>query len=158
MAENVGHRSIIMPIDSSDHSLRAFEWYQSNIKQSGDILILVHIVEPQYATSVISISDSFKFKIDDMDSKMDSASKKAKELIEKYTKLAEKEGIHAKGIINVDNKAGDAIVKITLDNKASMIIIGNRGIGTIRRTILGSTSDYILSHANVPVIIVPPPK
>ena len=37
-----------------------------------------------------------------------------------------------------------------------MIVMGSRGIGNIRRTILGSVSDYTVHHADVPVTIVPP--
>ena len=34
-----------------------------------------------------------------------------------------------------------------------MIVMGTRGLGTVRRTILGSVSDYVLHHAHCPVII-----
>lgn len=34
--------------------------------------------------------------------------------------------------------------------------MGSRGLGTIRRTILGSVSDYVVHHANVPVVVCPP--
>lgn len=38
-----------------------------------------------------------------------------------------------------------------------MIVMGSRGIGTIRRTFLGSVSDYCVHHAHIPVAVVPPP-
>jgi nucleotide-binding universal stress UspA family protein len=34
-----------------------------------------------------------------------------------------------------------------------MIITGTRGMGTVRRTLLGSVSDHVLHHSHVPVII-----
>ena len=33
--------------------------------------------------------------------------------------------------------------------------MGTRGLGKIRRTFLGSVSNYVLHHAHIPVIIVP---
>ena len=48
---------------------------------------------------------------------------------------------------------GNSIVKAAEERKAGMIICGSRGQGLIRRTILGSVSDYVLHHAHVPVII-----
>ena len=39
-----------------------------------------------------------------------------------------------------------------------LIVVGSRGMGTVRRTILGSTSDYIIHHAHVPVVVVPKEK
>ena len=36
---------------------------------------------------------------------------------------------------------------------AGMIVIGTRGQGTVRRTILGSVSDYVVHHSHVPVTV-----
>jgi nucleotide-binding universal stress UspA family protein len=48
---------------------------------------------------------------------------------------------------------GDAVVHIAEDEKASMIVMGTRGLGTIRRTILGSVSDYVVHHSICPVLV-----
>ena len=48
---------------------------------------------------------------------------------------------------------GLAIVKAAEENNAGMVICGSRGMGFVRRTIIGSVSDYILHHARMPVII-----
>ena len=39
------------------------------------------------------------------------------------------------------------------EENALFIICGSRGHGNIRRTLLGSISDYILHHSNVPVFV-----
>jgi len=33
------------------------------------------------------------------------------------------------------------------------IVVGTRGLGSVRRTILGSVSDYVVHHAHCPVIV-----
>lgn len=48
---------------------------------------------------------------------------------------------------------GEGIVKIAKDVDAAVIITGCRGLGKIRRTFIGSTSDYILHHSHVPVVV-----
>ncbi|XP_053378016.1 uncharacterized protein LOC128547971 [Mercenaria mercenaria] len=48
---------------------------------------------------------------------------------------------------------GEGICKAVTEIGASMIIIGTRGMGKVRRTLLGSVSDYVLHHAHVPVLI-----
>ena len=39
---------------------------------------------------------------------------------------------------------------------AEFIVIGSRGLSKVRRTILGSVSEYVVHHSRIPVVIVPP--
>jgi nucleotide-binding universal stress UspA family protein len=48
---------------------------------------------------------------------------------------------------------GDYICKVSQEVGASLIIMGTRGMGTLRRTILGSVSDYVIHHAHCPVLV-----
>ena len=52
---------------------------------------------------------------------------------------------------------GEVICQLAADSKAQLIVTGSRGMGTIRRTFLGSVSDYCVHHSLVPVAVVPPP-
>ena len=54
-----------------------------------------------------------------------------------------------------DGPPGEIICKQAKEQGASFIVVGSRGTGTIRRTILGSVSDYVLHHAHMPVVVVP---
>jgi nucleotide-binding universal stress UspA family protein len=48
---------------------------------------------------------------------------------------------------------GAGICKAASEINASLVVIGTRGLGKIRRTFMGSVSDYVLHHAHVPVLI-----
>lgn len=48
---------------------------------------------------------------------------------------------------------GPGIVKNVKEIGASFVVMGTRGLGTVRRTIMGSVSDYVLHHSPVPVMI-----
>jgi len=52
-----------------------------------------------------------------------------------------------------DGSAGHSIVERAEKEQADLIVTGSRGLGVIRRTILGSVSDYVLHHAKIPVLV-----
>ena len=55
-------------------------------------------------------------------------------------------------------KPGEVICRVAEEEQADMIICGTRGVGKIRRTIMGSVSDYVVHHAHCPVIVCRHPK
>ena len=56
-------------------------------------------------------------------------------------------------IERVDLKPEYAITEFIKEAKPKFVVTGTRGVGVIRRTILGSTSDFILHHVCCPVVI-----
>ena len=58
-------------------------------------------------------------------------------------------------IVVVGGSPGEQVCKEAKKEKATLVVVGSRGMSTIRRTILGSVSDYIIHHAHIPVIMCP---
>lgn len=56
-------------------------------------------------------------------------------------------------VIRLEGKPEVAIISKAEEISASLIVMGSRGLGTIRRTILGSVSEFILHHSHIPVMI-----
>ncbi len=52
----------------------------------------------------------------------------------------------------------DQIVAYAQDQGAGLIVMGSRGLGGIRRALMGSVSDAVVRHAHCPVMIVRPEK
>lgn len=50
-------------------------------------------------------------------------------------------------------RPGEVICQIAEEVSAVMIITGTRGMGKVKRTILGSVSDYLVNHAICPVMV-----
>ena len=52
-------------------------------------------------------------------------------------------------------KPGEKICEVALKDKVKFIVLGSRGMGAIRRTVLGSVSTYVIHHTKIPVIFCP---
>ena len=53
----------------------------------------------------------------------------------------------------LNGSPGESLVKAADQQNVDLIIVGSRGHGTIRRTVMGCTSDYIVHHSRVPVMV-----
>ncbi|XP_064606724.1 universal stress protein in QAH/OAS sulfhydrylase 3'region-like [Liolophura sinensis] len=142
-------RKVLIPIDDSEYSQYALEWYADNVHMKNDRVLLVHC--PEYHHVIHSKSVPTDGSATSM---MKEEEQKLKALFDKFQSLLEKHGIHEHADVkSVHGKPGEAIVKVCRDEGASMIITGCRGMGTLRRTLVGSTSDYVAHHSPVPVIV-----
>jgi nucleotide-binding universal stress UspA family protein len=50
-------------------------------------------------------------------------------------------------------KPAELIVEVAKKEEVSQIVMGTRGSGVLRRTLMGSISDYVLHHAHCPVTV-----
>ncbi|KAK3101676.1 hypothetical protein FSP39_005386 [Pinctada imbricata] len=78
--------------------------------------------------------------------------KRIKELLEQLGQKLKDHGIGGK-VKSVGGNPGEVICSVAKEENASVIVTGTRGMGKIRRTLLGSVSDYIIHHAHVPVLV-----
>lgn len=62
---------------------------------------------------------------------------------------------YSQNLSEVENSAGVGICKAAKQHGVTLIVMGTRGLGSVRRTVLGSVSDYVLHHSHIPVAIVP---
>lgn len=53
-----------------------------------------------------------------------------------------------------EGPAGQAILDNAHD--AELIVVGQRGLGTVGAVVLGSVSHHVLHHTHCPVLVVPP--
>jgi len=53
---------------------------------------------------------------------------------------------------------GEAICQISNERDVTLVMVGSRGLNKLRRTFLGSVSDYVIHHAGRPVMVIPPLK
>ncbi|CAH1796163.1 unnamed protein product [Owenia fusiformis] len=80
---------------------------------------------------------------------------RSKKILNEYQTKCKEAGIEHCKAWTKSGVAGEAICETAHELHADMILLGSRGLGTVRRTILGSVSDYVLHHAHIPVLIVP---
>ncbi|XP_057292823.1 universal stress protein Slr1101-like [Hydractinia symbiolongicarpus] len=155
MAEASGKKLKAICIDGSEHSERALKWFFDNVYHEGDEVALIHVhVLPDLPSFGIYAGGIVATEI--YQETVEESIKHSKVTCEKYKELCAAKGVTPKIFAEtMEDSIGHTICKIAKEHHAYMIIIGQRGLGAIRRTLFGSVSDYVLHHAHVPVVVVP---
>ncbi|BFZ10404.1 hypothetical protein BsWGS_13443 [Bradybaena similaris] len=136
---------VVIALDGSDHSLYAFDWYVEHFHKEEISLILIHVPET-YANVTMMSPGKVQEILRECEAKIQS-------MQAMYLEKMKTEGIDGE-FIRVDaDKPGQAIVDCAIEHNASFIVTGTRGQGKVRRTILGSVSDYIIHHSPIPVLV-----
>ena len=148
-------RCIVLPVDGSENAERAYDFYRANIQRPGDYIVVVHVVEPPNFSSMGMIG--LNLPTEEWTKIIQENNQKASKLEATWCDKMRADGTAFKYQHVMCNKPGSGIVDLATEAGGDLIIMGNRGLGKIRRTVMGSVSDYVLHHAHVPVGIVPPP-
>src|SRR5918992_3356565 len=51
-------------------------------------------------------------------------------------------------------RTSDEVIKLSEELGVGLLVVGSRGLGTVRRILMGSHSEEIVHHAHVPVLVV----
>ncbi|KAG1365238.1 universal stress protein PHOS34 [Cocos nucifera] len=158
-AAAAGNTVMVVGIDDSEHSLYALQWTLLHFFSGRGLdppfkLVVVHA--KRIATSVVGFAgsgavDVLPFLELDLERIAARVMDKAKELCTANS-VADVEYEVVEG--DPRNVLCEAVEK----HHADMLVVGSHGYGAIKRTVLGSVSDYCAHHAHCTVMIVKKPK
>ena len=49
---------------------------------------------------------------------------------------------------------GEGICRIAHEEEADLIVIGSRGLGKVKRALIGSVSEHVVRHSGIPTVVV----
>jgi nucleotide-binding universal stress UspA family protein len=127
----------------------AFSWYAKHIHVPGMEVICFHLGEMPHISPV----EAYGLAADAYEEALEGCKETAKRVQDKFVEKMKQNSMKGRVLVKFGTRPGEAIVDISRAEEVSLIVIGTRGLGTLRRTILGSVSDYVLHHANCPVIV-----
>lgn len=150
---------LVVAVDASEESLHALSW------------ALDHVVRFHPGASVVVLhaqhgADHFVYPIAAHGlayappTSLDAVRKDQEELSSKVVSRAldvcNQKQVNASAVV-VEGDPKEAICQAAEVMHAGLLVLGSRGLGMIKRALLGSVSDYLAHHARCPVLIVKPP-
>ncbi|KAJ3098960.1 hypothetical protein HDU97_003561 [Phlyctochytrium planicorne] len=150
-------RRIMVAEDGSPSSKNAFIWTLDHVLQKGDAFVIVRVLSDEDCWDLYSAGN------DDASNNMARVMQKcADHLLKEYTELVQKHRPSLKDVtVLADVKVGspkNVITDLAKDMKVDLLVMGKRGLGTVKRLLIGSVSDYVVRHATCPVVTIPLPQ
>jgi nucleotide-binding universal stress UspA family protein len=135
-------RKILVPIDGSKNSFRGLDYAIHLARQCGATVTGFNVI-PFYPKSLLLTPISYEKEL----------IKKAREFMAKAKTRSAQNGIVFNEKIT-DGHEVDEIIGFANDKNFDLIVIGARGMGSVKEVFLGSVSNGVLHKSKIPVMIV----
>ncbi|XP_032234684.1 universal stress protein YxiE isoform X1 [Nematostella vectensis] len=150
--------SVLFPIDGSRHSETAFDWFVEHLYRRGDHVIFVHVhhrLDNVRQLSGHESDEASECNEGDLREILKAAHIKSKPILSKFEAKCTKANIPFKALVKLGAPEKE-ICRCAAEENVTYVVMGSRGLGVFRRSILGSVSTRVLHKSSVPVMVVPP--
>lgn len=134
---------ILVPLDGSEHSLKALTVAVQIAQKFNGKITLVHVYSigglASYPTPVQEFIEAIR--------------KVGAGILADGEKRVRAEGVHVETLL-LEGHAVEQIVKTCREGKFDLVVMGVRGLSKIKEMLLGSVSDGVTRHAHCPVLVV----
>ncbi|MEY3343493.1 MAG: hypothetical protein RL090_1177 [Bacteroidota bacterium] len=138
---------IIIPVDFGDQSLIAVRQSFNMAKLTSSELTLLHVID----NDILNLFQSKLFSKNDL--KEQHLSEVKQQLEELANQIRQESGVKVNTRI-MEGKIYDAIVEVSAEDDAGLIIMGTMGAVGIKKRILGSNASRVVREAVCPVITI----
>jgi nucleotide-binding universal stress UspA family protein len=135
-------QKILLPLDGSKNSFRGLDYAIHLARQCGATITGIYVI-PFYPKSLLLTPISYEKEL----------RKKGKEILEKAKVRCAQNGIDFTEKMT-DGHEVEEIVGFSADKNFDLIVIGARGLGSVKEVFLGSVSNGVLHKSKIPVLIV----
>lgn len=139
------YQHILVALDGSDQSEKAFHEAVRIAKEEQATLYLATIInDAEFTTSPFSFEELY-----------DLEKHKSEEMLTEKAKQASEIGVKTvKKIVELGSSKRYLANTISENYAIDLIVLGATGRGAIQRTLIGSTTDYVVNHALCNVLVV----
>ena len=147
----------LVPLDGSEHSLKALERAAQIAEKFSGKITLIHVYsvqpimmpEPSTVTSLnIPVLTGAEVSV-----MIEAARKWGNKILEDAEQRIKATNVQVEKLL-VEGHAVEEIVRVANEGNFDLIAIGARGVSHMREMLLGSVTDGVIHHAHCPVLVI----
>lgn len=145
------YKKILVPTDGSALSKKAIR-SAVELAAALDAEVVALNVVPRYPSSYfeggISIAPSEVARVEKMWAEQGQA------VADEVGRAAQKAGVRAKATTVRSDLVAEAILAAAKKNKCDLVVMASHGRKGLKRLLLGSETQHVLTHGNIPVLVL----
>ncbi len=155
---------VLVPTDGSENAERVvrFSTQVADRRQQAEVTVVyVHLRVPPVAQGSPSVQEPGQhlhevrpLNNESDDEELVHAQEIVDRAVAEITNLVTSPDVTVTGRVAVDSRVEDGILRVASEIKADIIVMGTRGLSTLRGAIMGSVSHALIEKATCPVLIV----
>lgn len=136
---------ILLAVDPSKHSEAAVKALSNQYRPQDNEVCVLHVLQPIAFSATPQMAPTYT-------PEMEQEGNEAKVLVERVAGQLRKAGFRAEARVTKGD-VRETIVNTAAEWPADLIVVGSRGIGALRRLLLGSVAEFVARHAPCSVLI-----
>ena len=145
------YQRILVPTDGSTLSKRAVSAAIEQAAAWGAELVALYVV-PRYPISYFeggsSVSDSEVARTEKQ------WAEKGQAVVDAVARAAAADGVKAKGVLARSDLVAESVISAAKKHKCDLIVMASHGRKGIKRILLGSETQHVLTHSKLPVLVL----
>lgn len=145
------YQRILVPTDGSTLSKKAVKSAIEQAAATGAELVALYVV-PRYPISYfegsMSVSNSEVARTEKQ------WADKGQGLVDAVQTVASAAGVKAKGVLAHSDLVAESVIAAAKKYKCDLIVMASHGRKGIKRVLLGSETQHVLTHSTLPVLVL----
>jgi nucleotide-binding universal stress UspA family protein len=144
---------IVAAVDGSSHSQRVLDAAIAQARLSGGTLTLVHVLPSEQDKAAPMFADLTGSSYQARQAQHELAREQGKAILAHAHDLVKREGLDGRTLL-LEGDPGPTLCRYAEAHHMDLIVIGSRGLSTVKELMLGSVSHKVAQMASLPVLII----
>jgi len=140
---------VLLAIDGSEEAALAAQAATELSKETGSEVHVTYVLPAPEA-----LIGHHTYSAEVRDSVLEQAQSEAQTFLEGRAEQLRSEGAKVADTYLRTGEPDKEIVRLSEEIGATLIVMGSRGLGAVRRALMGSVSDSVVRHAHCPVLVM----
>jgi len=145
------YKRILVATDGSDLSRTAVQSAIELAAAIGAELVALYVV-PRYPVSYFE--GGITISVEDIARAEKQWSDKGQAVVDEVQQEAQARGVNAKAVVTQSDLVAESIMSAASKHACDLVVMASHGRKGIKRVLLGSETQHVLTHSTVPVLVL----